>query len=118
MQKQPTAVGKKKLVKMQKITNAKVAAAKVITEMSENYEAVLVEVQVKIWHDIFEKVVTSTKKGGMGYGKTMLGYKTSLLQWLLTYFKPDAVEKERTYILFHLKKPDHQPINPFALYLE
>ena len=71
--------------------------------MSENFEAVLVEAQVKIWCDIFEKVVTSTKKGGMGYSRTMLGYKTSLLQWLLTYFDPDVAEKERTYLLFYLK---------------
>ena len=67
---------------------------------------------------IFDRVVTFTKKGSMGYGKTMLGYKTSLLQWLLTYFDLDEAEKERTYLLFHLKKPDHQPIKPFALHLE
>ena len=86
--------------------------------MSENFEAVLVEAQVKIWHDIFEKVVTSTKKGGMGYGKTMLGYRTSLLQWLLTYFDPDAAEKEKTFLLFLFKKPDCQPIKPFVLHIE
>ena len=88
----------------QKKKQAKLVAAKVITEVSKNFEEVLVEAQMKIWHDIFEKVVTSMKKGNMGYGKTMLGYKTSLLQWLLTYFDPDVAEKERTYLVFHLKK--------------
>ena len=102
----------------QKKKQAKLATAKVITEISVNFEAVLVEAQVKIWHDIFEKVVTTMKKGSMGYSKTMLGYKTSLLQWLLTYFNLDEAEKERTYLLFHLKKPDCQPIKPFALHLE
>ena len=46
MQKQPSAMVKKIVVK-QKIKHTKVAAAKVITEMSENFEAVLVEAQAK-----------------------------------------------------------------------
>ena len=86
--------------------------------MSENFKAVLVEAQVKIRYDIFEKVVTSTKKGSVCYCKIMLGDETSLLQWLFAYFDPDAAGKERTYLLFNLKKPDWQTIKPFALHLE
>ena len=55
------------------------------------------------------------KKDSMGYNKTMLG---SLLQCLLTYFDLDVAEKKKTYLLFHLTKPDCQPIKPFALCIE
>ena len=45
--KATTSCGKKKLVLQQKIKYSKVAAEKVITKMSVNFEMVLVEAQVK-----------------------------------------------------------------------
>ena len=42
----------------------------------------------------------------MGYGKTILGYKTCLLQWLLKYFDLDAAEKEHLDYLEYLEEAE------------